>query len=290
VVLLVKTIDDVRAEVRAARATGKVVGLVPTMGALHAGHVALIARCRAEAGFVVVSIFVNPTQFGPLEDYGRYPRTMEDDLARCAEGGADLVFAPDATAMYPHGLASTFVEVPGLSGMLEGASRPGHFRGVATVVLKLFEIVGPQLALFGLKDYQQQLVIRRMVDDLALPVAIRTAETVREPDGMALSSRNRYLDPGHRQAATVLIRALRRAALTVAEGERRGDRVRQILRETIQSEALASLDYAEVADAETLEPLVFLEPGRRAVGLLAVHVGATRLIDNMILTESSGCG
>ena len=145
--------------------------------------------------------------------------------------------------------------MPGLSGVLEGASRPGHFRGVATVVLKLFEIVGPQLALFGLKDYQQQLVIRRMVDDLALPVAIRTAETVREPDGLALSSRNRYLDPGQRQAATVLVRALRKAARAVAEGERQGDRVRQILRETIQSEVLASLDYAEVADAETLEPL-----------------------------------
>ena len=217
-VLLVKTIDEVREAVGAARASGKVVGLVPTMGALHAGHVALIERCRAEAGFVVVSIFVNPTQFGPREDYGRYPRTIEDDLARCAEGGADLVFAPDAAVMYPHGLASTFVEVPGLSEVLEGASRPGHFRGVATVVLKLFEIVGPDLALFGLKDYQQQLVIRRMVEDLALPVAIRTAETVREPDGLALSSRNRYLDPEQRQAATVLVRALRRAA----RGRRRG--------------------------------------------------------------------
>jgi pantoate--beta-alanine ligase len=282
---LVKTIDDVRGAVEAARASGRVVGLVPTMGALHAGHVALIEACRAEAGFVVVSIFVNPTQFGPLEDYGRYPRTIEDDLARCAEGGADLVFAPDAEVMYPHGLASTFVEVPGLSEVLEGASRPGHFRGVATVVLKLFEIVRPQLAVFGLKDYQQQLVIRRMVRDLALPIAIRTIETVREPDGMALSSRNRYLDPRQRQAATVLVRALRLAARAVAEGERQGDRVRQIVRETVQSELLASLDYAEVADAETLEPLALLEPGRRAVALLAVHVGATRLIDHVILTE-----
>jgi pantoate--beta-alanine ligase len=285
VVPLLETIDEVRHAVAAARASGKVVGLVPTMGALHVGHRRLIGRCRAEAGLVGVSIFVNPTQFGPNEDFARYPRTLDADHRLCTEAGADLIFVPDVAMMYPGGPDSTFVEVPGLSGILEGASRPGHFRGVATVVLKLFAIFAPDLAVFGAKDFQQQLVIRRLVADLNLPVAIRTVETVRAPDGLALSSRNRYLDPDQRRAATILSKALRLAAGAVAEGERRGDRVRQILRETIESESLARLDYAEVADAETLEPLDELMQGRRAVALLAVWIGTARLIDNAILSE-----
>jgi pantoate--beta-alanine ligase len=285
VVLLLETIDEVRHAVGAARASGKVVGLVPTMGALHDGHLRLIERCRAEAGLVGVSIFVNPTQFGPNEDFARYPRTLDADRQLCTAAGADLIFVPDQATMYAGGPDSTFVEVPGLSGILEGASRPGHFRGVATVVLKLFAIFAPDLAVFGAKDFQQQLVIRRLVADLNLPVAIRTVETVREPDGLALSSRNRYLDPDQRRAATILSKALRQAARAVADGERRGDRVRQILRETIELESLARLDYAEVADAETLEPLAELIRGRRAVALLAVRIGTTRLIDNAILSE-----
>jgi pantoate--beta-alanine ligase len=282
---LVKTVEDVRAAVAEARRSGRVVGLVPTMGALHQGHARLIERGRQESGLVAVSIFVNPTQFGPAEDFSRYPRTLDADLAVCDANGADLVFAPEVATMYPGPRESaTFVEVPGLSYVLEGASRPGHFRGVATVVLKLFTIVQPDLAFFGAKDYQQQLIIRRMVDDLNLPVTVRTVETVREPDGLALSSRNRYLDPDQRRAATVLYRALMAARAAVAAGERDAGRVRQVLTETIQSETTAGLDYAEVADADTLQPLTHLEPGRRAVGLLAVRIGTTRLIDNAPLT------
>ncbi len=282
---LVGTVEEMRRAVAAARERGLRVGLVPTMGALHDGHVRLIEHCRALSGSVVVSIFVNPTQFGPNEDYERYPRTLADDLARCRAAGTDWVFAPAATAVYPNGPGSTFVEVPGLSDVYEGAIRPGHFRGVATVVLKLFEIVRPDLAVFGQKDYQQQLLIRRMVQDLHVPVEIVTVPTVREPDGLALSSRNRYLSPSDRHAASVLSRALVRARQAVTRGERDANRVRQMLRETLESEMSAKVDYAEVADAETLEPLDDLAPPRRAVALLAASFGSTRLIDNLPLTE-----
>lgn len=280
-----ESVAGVRASVDRARGEGRAVGLVPTMGALHDGHVRLIERCREEAGFVVVSIFVNPTQFGPNEDYTRYPRTFEADLARCRGAGAALVFAPTPEVIYPSGATSTFVEVPGLSEVLEGASRPGHFRGVATVVLKLFEIVRPDLAIFGQKDYQQQLVIRRMVDDLHVPVRIVTEPTVREADGLAMSSRNRYLDPAQRQTALGLFRALAEARRAVAGGETSADRVRQILRETLESSEGVRLDYAEVADGKTLEPIDRLGGGIRAVALVAAWVGSTRLIDNLALTE-----
>jgi pantoate--beta-alanine ligase len=283
---LVETVADVREAVTRARRAGRVVGLVPTMGALHDGHVRLLERGRAEAGFVAVSIFVNPTQFGPREDFTRYPRTLEEDLARCRAAGVDLVFAPSPAAIYPHGLQSTWVEVPGLSDVLEGAVRPGHFRGVATVVLKLFEIVRPDLAVFGQKDFQQQLLIRRMVADLHLPVRIVTEPTVREPDGLAMSSRNRYLAPAERRAATTLHAALKRAREAVRGGEASANRVRQILRETIESNELARLDYAEIADAESLEPLDRIGPGSRAVALVAARVGSTRLIDNEPLARS----
>ncbi|HWE39037.1 MAG TPA: pantoate--beta-alanine ligase [Isosphaeraceae bacterium] len=277
------TIADVRRAVRSARAEGKVVGLVPTMGALHDGHGRLIEECRREADFVVVSIFVNPAQFGPNEDYRRYPRPLDDDLARSASAGAALAFTPTAGEMYPTGSLSTYVEVPGLSDVLEGASRPGHFRGVATVVLKLFQIVGPDLATFGRKDFQQLLVIRRMVADLDVPVRIQAVDTVREADGLALSSRNRYLDPDHRRAARILSEALRRARDAVQGGERDANRVRQILRSTIESEAVARLDYAEVADPETLVPLAEVGPDRPGVALVAARVGPARLIDNAAL-------
>ena len=281
----VTSVAEVRAEVAAARRAGKVVGLVPTMGALHAGHVRLVERCREECGFVVVSVFVNPTQFGPGEDLGRYPRTPEADRLACESAGADVVFAPDAVAVYPRGPdRSTFVEVPGVSTVLEGASRPGHFRGVATVVLKLFEIARPDLAFFGAKDYQQQLLIRLMVEDLNSPVEVRSVPTVREPDGLAMSSRNRYLGPEDRRAAGVLFRALEAARAAVGGGERDANRVRQILTGTIESERRARLDYAEVSDPRTLEPLAVIDPDRGAVGLLAVRIGTTRLIDNAVLS------
>jgi pantoate--beta-alanine ligase len=279
-------VEEVRASVSEARSSGLRVGLVPTMGALHEGHARLIERCRAETGFVVVSIFVNPTQFGPNEDFSRYPRTLDADARLCESAGADLVFAPGVESMYPYGReGATFVEVPGFSAVLEGVSRPGHFRGVATVVLKLFSITRPDVAYFGAKDFQQQLVIRRMVADLNVPVEIRTVPTVREADGLALSSRNRYLNPDERRAAAALYRALTRAREAVQAGERDANRVRQILTETVESERLMTLDYAEVADAESLKPLVGLSPGQNAVALLAARAGATRLIDNAVLTD-----
>ncbi|WP_435017901.1 pantoate--beta-alanine ligase [Tundrisphaera sp. TA3] len=278
------TIAEVRARVAEARRGGRSIGFVPTMGALHAGHGRLIETCREGSDFVVASIFVNPTQFGPNEDFRRYPRTLDEDRALCGKAGANLIFAPGVEEMYPDGALATFVEVPGVSDRLEGASRPGHFRGVATVVLKLFGIVVPDRAYFGLKDYQQLLVIRRMVRDLDVPVEIVPVATHREPDGLAMSSRNRYLDADDRQAATVLSRALGRAAEAVRGGERDAERVRQILRETVGSEPRARLDYAEVADAETLEPAREVGPGHPpAVALLAARVGPARLIDNATL-------
>ena len=274
------TIAEVRRLVAGARREGRTIGLVPTMGALHAGHQRLVEEARRASGFVIVSIFVNPTQFGPSEDFRRYPRTIEADAELCARGGANLIFAPEVEAMYPRGASSTFVEVPALSETLEGASRSGHFRGVATVVLKLFTIVGPDLAFFGTKDYQQLRVIRRMVEDLDIPVDVRAVSTVHEPDGLALSSRNRYLDPDHRAAAVILSKALAAAIGAVEGGERDAGRVRQILRDSVGSEPLAGLDYAEVADAETLEPALEVGPGHRTVALLAARVGPARLIDN----------
>lgn len=281
-----RTIPEVRSAVRIARAEGKTVGLVPTMGALHEGHARLIQKCREDAGFVVVSIFVNPTQFGPSEDLSRYPRTLEADLDLCASAGAGAVFDPEVSTIYPSGGLETYVEVPGLSDRLEGGARPGHFRGVATVVLKLLNIVGPDLAYFGEKDYQQLLVIRRMVRDLDVPVEIRGVPTVREPDGLALSSRNRYLDPDQREAAAVLFRALQAAIGASEQGERSTDRIRQILRRTVESEQRAELDYAEVVDAETLEPLSRIEASRPVRALVAARVGPARLIDNAGLPVS----
>jgi pantoate--beta-alanine ligase len=283
VVELLITAAEVRSAVDSGRERGERIGLVPTMGALHDGHGRLIARCRGMTDLAVVSIFVNPTQFGPTEDLERYPRSLNEDVKRCQDAGAAIVFVPTVQTMYPSGPRSTIVEVSHLSDILEGASRPGHFRGVATVVLKLFEIVRPDLACFGQKDYQQQLLVRRMVQDLHLNVEIDTCPTIREGDGLAMSSRNRYLSLTERKAAGVLFRALESARNAVASGEHRAGRVRQILRETIESETLAGLDYAEVASAETLEPLEELGPESLAVALLAVRIGNTRLIDNMLL-------
>jgi pantoate--beta-alanine ligase len=277
------TIAEIRAAVAQAKREGKFVGLVPTMGALHTGHERLIEACRSESGYVVVSIFVNPTQFGPNEDYARYPRTFEADRACCVRAGVDAIFAPSVDELYPSGGLGSSVDVPALANVLEGQSRPGHFRGVATVVLKLFNIVQPDVAYFGEKDFQQLQVIRRMCADLDCPVAIRGAPTVREPDGLAMSSRNRFLNPEERRAAAVLSRAVGLAREAVGSGETDADRVRQILRRTLESEGLVRVDYAEVADAQTLAPLAALEPGRSAVALVAVRIGPVRLIDNGLL-------
>lgn len=269
------------AELRRARtaATGS-AGLVPTMGYLHEGHLALIRRARTENELVVVSIFVNPTQFGPAEDFSRYPRDLPRDLALCREAGVDLVFAPEPPAMYPEGF-QTYVEVVELAQGLCGASRPGHFRGVATVVAKLFHLIQPDRAYFGEKDAQQLRVIRRMVRDLNMPVEIVSVPTVREPDGLAMSSRNVYLSAEERRAATVLSRALYLARDLVAAGERDAAVIGRRMRDLLDAEPLARVDYLAVVDDESLAPVLRIE--RPTLVALAVFFGRTRLIDNMLL-------
>jgi pantoate--beta-alanine ligase len=253
------------------------------MGALHRGHAALIRKARKLAGpkgTVAVSIFVNPTQFGPREDLSRYPRPLKADLKICTQEGADMVFHPDARAIYPSGY-STYVEETALSANLCGAARPGHFRGVCTVVTKLFQILQPDIAVFGLKDFQQCMVIRRMVKDLHLPVRIVSAPTVREHDGLALSSRNQYLSPEERAQAPILHEALQSAAQAVRSGETRSDRIKRILLKTLSRAPLARPDYVEIVDAETLLPVRSMS--RNCVLALAVFFGKTRLIDNLWL-------
>ena len=279
-----EAVNEVRAAVWTARQSGLKIGFVPTMGALHVGHVSLIEKARAECGFVVVSIFVNPTQFGPNEDFNRYPRPRETDLQICGDAGADLVFYPTVETIYPAG-HRTFVEVAGLSDILEGAIRPGHFRGVATVVTKLFNIVQADRAYFGQKDYQQQTLIRVMTRELDLPTEIMTCETIRDPDGLALSSRNAYLSPAERQSGLSLSRALRQAQHSVAQGERDLERIQSAMRREIEQTPGIKLDYAVVVHHESLTPLSVAEPVM--VALVAARVGTTRLIDNMILRRPS---
>lgn len=277
---VVRTIAAVRRLRRAA--LGPVV-LVPTMGALHAGHAALIDRARILAGstgLVVVSIFVNPTQFGPKEDLARYPRPFAADVRLCAAHGADLLFHPSAAEMYPAHF-STFVEETTISASLCGASRPGHFRGVATVVLKLFTIVSPEIAIFGQKDYQQCAVIRRMVRDLNLPVQIVTAATVRESNGLALSSRNTYLTPEERAQAPIIRQALLAAKKARRAGIKNAARLRQIVARMIARSTLARVDYLAVVEADSLAPV--RETTRRSLIVTAVFFGKTRLIDNILL-------
>jgi pantoate--beta-alanine ligase len=275
-----ETIPQVRAAVAEARANRRSVGLVPTMGALHAGHASLIRAARQETGFVVVSVFVNPTQFGPQEDFSRYPRTWEADLAICAREGVDLVFTPEPGTMYPPDFG-TYVEVQKLQDVLCGANRPGHFRGVATVVLKLFNIVQPDVAYFGQKDAQQARIIARMVRDLDVPVGLRICPIVREPDGLALSSRNVYLDAAQRQQARVLSQTLEAAQAQIAQGERYAAVVQKDMAARIQHTPGAALDYAGVMAANTLQPLDRLEG--EVLLALAVKFGPTRLIDNALV-------
>ncbi|MBX9788447.1 MAG: pantoate--beta-alanine ligase [Pirellulales bacterium] len=277
---VVTTISELRAAVAAARRRGATVGLVPTMGALHAGHASLIQAAHQECDFTVVSIFVNPTQFGPQEDFTRYPRTFDADRALVAEVGADLIFVPAVEAMYPAGF-STYVEPPAVAATLEGQSRPGHFRGVATVVLKLLNQVRPDIAYFGRKDFQQCAVVRRMVRDLDLDVRIVICPTVREADGLALSSRNRYLSADARRQALVLSRSLRLAAELVDAGERDANTILVRMREVIATAPEVRLEYVALVDPDTLAEVS--EVSRPTAALLAARVGGTRLIDNELL-------
>ncbi len=278
--LTVTTIAGVRSRREEAARTAVRIALVPTMGALHDGHLALVRRGRELADEVWASVFVNPAQFGPGEDFERYPRDLERDGALLAGAGASVLFAPATKEMFPRPSA-TVVDLPALAAGLCGAHRPGHFRGVALIVAKLLNVVQPHVAVFGAKDWQQAAVIRRLVEDLDMPVRIEVHPTVREDDGVARSSRNAYLDAGQRRAATVLYRALQRAAAAAAGGERRRAALEAILAAEVAAEPLARLQYAAAVDPDTLEAR---EPvGNRVLLALAVFVGATRLIDNTVV-------
>jgi len=274
------TIAEARAVCHQIRADRKRLGLVPTMGALHAGHLSLVRAARARCGAVVVSIFVNPTQFGPKEDFAKYPRPFESDCAALEKEGADMIFAPAADEMYAEG-ETTWVTVEGLSEKLDGQSRPGHFRGVTTVVAKLFHVIEPEVAFFGQKDAAQLAVIRRMVRDLNFPVEIVSCPIVREPDGLAMSSRNAYLSPRERRRALVLRRSLQEVEKAFREGERNASALSQSGRGVLAQEPEVRLDYFEVVDPETLDPVEAVA-GKTLVAV-AAYVGTTRLIDNVVL-------
>jgi pantoate--beta-alanine ligase len=277
-VRVLQGVREVREALESARKSDTVIGLVPTMGALHAGHEALIQAARKESGVVVVSIFVNPLQFGPNEDYTRYPRALPQDLEICQRHGTDLVFTPSVEEMYPLPQL-TFTEVTRVSEHLCGAFRPGHFRGVATVVLKLFNIVQPGRAYFGEKDMQQLAVIRRMVGDLNAPITVVGVATVREADGLAISSRNQYLNPAERRAAPVLYRALQEAVNRVRSGERDAAKIREAGIAVLSKEPLVRVEYLEVVDPAEMQPLASVSGTVRIAA--AVWIGSTRLIDNL---------
>lgn len=278
--LILHTISETRAFVRQARARGQVIGLVPTMGYLHEGHLELMRRAKNQCDIVIASIFVNPTQFGPNEDFGRYPRDLERDAEMAGTVGVTAIFNPPVEEMYPQGYC-TYVDVERITDKLCGLSRPGHFRGVATVVTKLFNIVQPDYAFFGQKDAQQALVIKRMTGDLNMNLEVVIVPIVREQDGLAMSSRNIYLEQDQRCAALVLSRGLERARQALQDGERNAAKIRQLVINMIQAEPLAGIDYVELYSYPDLEPL------ERIDGLtllaLAVKIGRTRLIDNAIL-------
>ena len=278
---VVKSVAGMKALARQWKRDGKRIGFVPTMGYLHDGHLSLVRESKARADVTVVSIFVNPTQFGPNEDFKKYPRDLEKDSAYLKKAGVDCLFYPDAAEIYPPGYR-TSVEVEGLQDRLCGRSRPGHFRGVATIVLKLFDIVAPDAAFFGAKDAQQVLIIKRMAADLDLDVEIVTCPIVREPDGLAMSSRNAYLAPEGRKAALALSMSLRWAEKAVGAGERDAGRLVAGIRSILEAEPLARIDYIEAVDPATLEPVA--EIRGEVLVALAVFFGSTRLIDNVRLT------
>jgi pantoate--beta-alanine ligase len=280
-----KTIRTAKAMIAWAAAhhrEGVTVGLVPTMGALHAGHRALIRAARLSCDAVVVSLFVNPTQFGPKEDFSRYPRTPRADTRLCAKEGVDVLFAPPVGEVYPDGFQTT-VSVPKLAHRWEGALRPGHFEGVATVVTKLLTLVRPTAAFFGQKDFQQAVLIRRLVEDLNLGARVIVYPTVREADGLALSSRNEYLTPAQRRAAPVLFQSLKAGRAAVRNGVLSGSKIRQIMRTALSAEPMVRLDYLAACDPDTLEPLMRIRD--RVVLLGAIRVGRIRLIDNLLVTR-----
>ncbi|MFZ9399285.1 MAG: pantoate--beta-alanine ligase [Opitutales bacterium] len=275
---VVHTIPELRAAIGRARQAGRSVGFVPTMGCLHEGHLSLIRRAKEETSFVAVSIFVNPTQFGPNEDFSKYPRTFEDDRRGCQAAGADLIFAPTAADFYPAG-ASTWVDVEGVSAKLCGEFRPGHFRGVATVVAMLFNAVQADVAVFGRKDLQQLAVIRRMVRDLHMPVRILAHETIREPNGVAMSSRNRYLSPEQLAQATAIPAALAAAQALAKAGVTDAAKLRDAANDVLAAQPALKPQYCEIVDLETMAP-VSSTAGLRCAIAVACHLGATRLIDN----------
>jgi pantoate--beta-alanine ligase len=278
--LLLTTIAETRSACARIRADGRTLGLVPTMGALHRGHLSLVRAAQASCDAVAVSIFVNPTQFGPKEDFAGYPRNLEQDCQTLEAAGVDLVFAPSAEEMYPAG-AGTFVEVTGLSDRLDGASRPGHFRGVATVVTKLLHIFAPDRAFFGQKDAAQVAILRKMVRDLLFPVQLDVCPTVREPDGLALSSRNRYLTTEQRSQAMVLSRALLAVEREARSGEHDSGKLVAVALRILEEEPEVLVDYCRIVNPDTLEDVPNVDHG----GLVAVaaRVGSTRLIDNLLL-------
>ena len=283
---IIRTISWMKETVRQARAENHVIGFIPTMGALHEGHLSLIRRARVDCSRVYASIFLNPTQFGPNEDLSRYPKTFESDVEKLTAAGVEVLFAPETNEIYPPGFR-TYVNVDGLSERLEGRSRPGHFRGVATVVLKLFEIVQPQFAYFGRKDAQQVRILQQMATDLNLNVEIVVCPIVREGDGLALSSRNTYLNSEERRAATVLQRALDETRRELNAGTRDALQLQTALRKILSNETLARVDYVEMVDAESFEPVSSI--GARPVyALLAVFIGKTRLIDNLFIEPAAG--
>jgi pantoate--beta-alanine ligase len=276
----IRTIAWMKEVARQARAESRIIGFVPTMGALHAGHLSLVARAKRDCDPVFASIFVNPKQFGPQEDFTKYPRTVEKDAEKCAASGVRVLFLPEAAEMYPPGFA-TYVNVEGLSERLEGRTRPGHFRGVTTVVLKLLEIVQPHFAYFGRKDAQQAKLISVMARDLNLDTEIVLGPIVREDDGLAMSSRNTYLAPEERAAAAVLHRALNAAREELVAGERDVVRLQSKMRQLLDAEPRVKIDYVEVVDADSFEPVARV--ARASYILLAVYLGKTRLIDNMLV-------
>jgi len=285
---IIRTVSWMKQAARQARAENHVIGMVPTMGALHEGHLSLLRRAQSECSKVFASIFVNPTQFGPNEDLSKYPRTFEADVAKLESAGVDILFAPDAKEIYPAGF-TTYVTVEGLSDRLEGRSRPGHFRGVATVVLKLFEIAQPHFAFFGRKDAQQSRILQRMLQDLNSDVELVLCPIVRESDGLALSSRNAYLNPEERRAAAVLHRALEAVREEVLAGTRDALTLQNAARRVLAEEKLARVDYVEVASADTFEPVARIG-AQPAYVLLAVFVGKTRLIDNLLIEPAADSG
>lgn len=281
---LVRSAGALQQVLAAWRAQHKSIGFVPTMGALHDGHLSLVKASRAECDVAVASIFVNPTQFGPRDDFGKYPRNLARDLDLLGGSGVEIVFAPSAEDMYPPGYA-TYVDVSHVSEPLEGHFRPGHFRGVTTVVLKLFNLVQPDVAYFGQKDYQQTLVIRRMCDDLNLRVQLRICPTVREPDGLALSSRNAYLSAAERQRSLAIWRALSLARQLVGDGARDARSISQRMRDVLTTAGITEIDYAAIANPDTLTEVDTISGP--VVALIAAKVGSTRLIDNEILTPAA---